>query len=71
MLERLLSSGLFFQDFQYHRYPHHPQIGFYDNCIAIGRAHKHTWMAFIDTDEFLIIRDGTSDMPTLLRDYEQ
>jgi hypothetical protein len=27
-------------------------------------------MAFIDTDEFLVIRDGTPDMPTLLRDYE-
>lgn len=28
-------------------------------------------MAFIDVDEFLMLRDGTPDMPALLRDYEQ
>jgi hypothetical protein len=28
-------------------------------------------MAFVDVDEFLLLRDGTPDMPTLLKDYEQ
>jgi hypothetical protein len=28
-------------------------------------------MAFIDVDEFLVLRDGTSSVPALLRDYEQ
>ena len=27
-------------------------------------------MAFIDVDEFLVIRDATADLPTLLREYE-
>ena len=27
--------------------------------------------AFIDSDEFLVITDGTPDLPTLLRDYER
>ena len=26
-------------------------------------------MAFIDADEFIIIKDGTADLPTLLQDY--
>jgi Glycosyltransferase family 92 len=57
------------QAFQHHRFPNRPQIGFYDTCIAEASG-RHTWMAFMDMDEFLIIRDGTPDMPTLLRDYE-
>ena len=27
-------------------------------------------MAFTDADEFLVIKDGTADLPALLRDYE-
>lgn len=32
-------------------------------------GHEHQWMAFVDADEFLVIRDGTPDLPALLRDY--
>lgn len=29
----------------------------------------HRWMAFVDADEFFIIKDGTADLPTLMADY--
>ena len=32
-------------------------------------GHRHRWMAFIDSDEFFVIRDGTANLPTLLQDY--
>lgn len=31
---------------------------------------NHRWMGFIDADEFVVLTDGTPDLPTLLRDYE-
>lgn len=31
---------------------------------------NHQWMGFIDADEFVVLTDGTPDLPTLLRDYE-
>ena len=47
------------------------QLYVYDYCIEHFR-HQHTWIAFIDIDEFLILRDaaaGTS-LPAFLRQYE-
>lgn len=45
---------------------HGPQVALYDRCLRRWGKH-HTFMAFIDTDEFLVLRDGTPDMPTLVR----
>jgi hypothetical protein len=47
---------------------HGPQVALYDRCLARWGA-RHTFMAFIDTDEFIVLRDGTPDIPTLLKDY--
>lgn len=49
---------------------HGPQVTIYERCLH-DYGHRHTFMAFIDVDEFLILRDGTPDIPTLLRGYEQ
>ncbi|GAB4813551.1 hypothetical protein N2152v2_000597 [Parachlorella kessleri] len=49
---------------------HGPQVTIYERCLH-QHGHRHTYMAFIDVDEFLILRDGTPDMPSLLKDYEQ
>ncbi|PSC70849.1 hypothetical protein C2E20_5610 [Micractinium conductrix] len=42
----------------------------YSMCLRDYGA-RHQWLAFIDSDEFLVITDGTPDLPTLLRDYER
>ena len=48
-----------------------PQLYVYDQCIARYRD-RHQFMAFIDVDEFLFLRDPrVTDMPSLLKDYEQ
>lgn len=48
---------------------HGPQVALYDRCLARwGKAHD--FMAFIDTDEFLVLRDGTPNLPTLVRAAE-
>ncbi|KAL4433679.1 hypothetical protein ABPG75_000120 [Micractinium tetrahymenae] len=47
---------------------HGPQVALYDRCLRRwGKA--HTFMAFIDTDEFVLLRDGTPTLPALLKDY--
>lgn len=46
-----------------------PQLYVYSRCIA-NYASQHRWMAFIDADEFFVIKDGTPDLPVLLREYE-
>ena len=47
-----------------------PQLYVYDQCIERYRT-KHKFIAFIDVDEFLFLRDpNISSMPQLLRDYE-
>lgn len=47
-----------------------PQLYVYDQCIAHYRA-RHQFIAFIDVDEFLFLRDPkVADMPALLHDYE-
>eukprot|EP00891_Asterochloris_glomerata_P005717 jgi/Astpho2/5717/e_gw1.00079.119.1_t len=61
----------------YHYVQHfsHPsnrtQLYVYDYCIEHFR-HQHTWIAFIDIDEFFVLR-GTaagSSLPAFLRQYE-
>ncbi|KAI7840766.1 hypothetical protein COHA_005580 [Chlorella ohadii] len=47
---------------------HGPQVALYDRCLERWGS-RHEFMAFIDTDEFLVLRDGTPDLPTLLKDY--
>lgn len=47
---------------------HGPQVALYDRCLRRW-GNAHTFMAFIDTDEFMVLRDGTPDLPTLLKDY--
>ena len=47
-----------------------PQLHYYDNCSRL-HGHKHRWMAFMDTDEYLEIvdRPGLS-LAEFLVDYE-
>ena len=46
------------------------QLWTYDTCIRRHRQ-RHRWMAFIDTDEFFVMRDPhAKSMPDLLREYE-
>jgi hypothetical protein len=44
---------------------HGPQVALYDRCLRRWGA-AHTFMAFIDTDEFIVLRDATSDLPALV-----
>lgn len=47
-----------------------PQLYVYDQCIDRYKA-QHQFIAFIDIDEFLFIRDpNISSMPQLLQDFE-
>ena len=46
------------------------QLYVYDTCIQQYRA-RHHWMAFIDADEFFVLRDAhVPDLPALLAEYE-
>ncbi|KAK9813974.1 hypothetical protein WJX73_007576 [Symbiochloris irregularis] len=48
-----------------------PQLYIYDTCLQTYGSH-HTWMAFIDADEFIVLRSqDLHDLPALLRQYEQ
>eukprot|EP00884_Botryococcus_braunii_P006926 jgi/Botrbrau1/16234/Bobra.0066s0020.1 len=47
-----------------------PQIFIYDTCLRRYRL-LHTFMGFIDTDEFIVLTDpSVPDLPTLLQEYE-
>lgn len=47
-----------------------PQIHVYQLCIK-RHLNNHRWMAFFDTDEFLLLRNrSVKDLPTFLKDYE-
>ena len=46
-----------------------PQLYIYSKCIR-NHGSRHRWMAFIDADEFFVIKDGTPGLPALLREYE-
>ncbi|PRW59940.1 glycosyl transferase family 2 [Chlorella sorokiniana] len=53
-----------------HRYrPKFKQWIVYSMCLRDYGA-RHRWMAFIDSDEFLVLTDGTPSLPALLADYE-
>jgi hypothetical protein len=61
----------FFTDFHWadRRYPNF-QIATYDRCLQqFGKL--HTFMAFIDSDEFIVVVDKTKRIPDILTDYEQ
>ena len=45
---------------------HGPQVALYDRCLKRW-GKLHGFMAFIDTDEFIVLRDGTPNLPTLVR----
>jgi len=51
-----------------------PQIAIYNKCLKQFGA-RHTFMAFIDTDEFIVVPPSGSgavaSIPTVLRNYEQ
>lgn len=48
-----------------------PQLWVYNECIKQYRT-RHQFIAFIDVDEFLILRDSSSvSLPALLHDYEE
>ena len=47
-----------------------PQLYVYDQCIARYRA-RHQFIAFIDVDEFIFLRDpSVANLPALLHEYE-
>ncbi|KAK9824237.1 hypothetical protein WJX72_008861 [[Myrmecia] bisecta] len=69
----LVESGLvtyhFLQTFQHHS--NRAQLYVYDQCLKQYGTH-HKWIAFLDADEFLMIRNASyADMPALLRNYEE
>ena len=50
--------------------PEPPQFWVYNRCIS-RYGHKHRFMAFIDTDEFLVLQDHRyKRLPDFLRNYE-
>ncbi|EFN56032.1 hypothetical protein CHLNCDRAFT_145470 [Chlorella variabilis] len=54
-----------------HRYnPKYKQWIVYSLCLR-DYGTRHRFMAFIDSDEFLVITDGTPDLPTLLEQYRR
>lgn len=72
-LESHIQSGLVkyhFIEHDVHTRLEHPQIWVYTNCIQQYRA-LHQFMAFIDVDEFLILRDPSlPSLPAMLHEYE-
>ena len=48
-----------------------PQLWAYDDCLQ-QHGFKHTWIAFIDVDEFLVFKTGATvqSLPLLLKRYE-
>jgi hypothetical protein len=46
-----------------------PQYVAYRSCLSEHRL-KHTFMAFIDVDEFIVLVNKTQSIPSLLRQYE-
>ena len=49
-----------------------PQLYAYERCLSDHGA-KHTWLAFLDVDEFLIFRNSmpVQSLPAFLLDYEK
>ena len=38
----------------------------YDACLQVFR-HRHAWIGFIDSDEFIVVKDPQLDLPTFLQ----
>lgn len=72
-LRRFIQSGLVEYHFigqSNHSSIARPQLYVYDQCIARYRA-RHQFIAFLDVDEFLFLRDqSVANMPALLHEYE-
>ncbi|GAB4813787.1 hypothetical protein N2152v2_000833 [Parachlorella kessleri] len=44
-------------------------LAIYHDCLHLfGR--QHTWLGFVDADEYVMVMDGSADLPTVLRRYE-
>ncbi|KAJ9144286.1 Glycosyltranserase family 2 [Pleurostoma richardsiae] len=48
---------------------HYMQAKVYDECIAFGQQHGHTWMAFIDADEYFDT-PGSETINEVLKSFE-
>lgn len=48
-----------------------PQLSAYNKCLR-EHGHKHTWLAFLDVDEFIMFRNGhpIQSLPAFLTPYE-
>ncbi|TVY20321.1 hypothetical protein LARI1_G002097 [Lachnellula arida] len=46
------------------------QLSIYTRCLNLHRT-KHTWMAFIDADEFIEMTAGNETLQDLLREFEK
>jgi hypothetical protein len=46
-----------------------PQLQTYNKCLK-DHGHKHRWMGFIDSDEFIVVVDKKKTIPDVLRSYE-
>lgn len=46
-----------------------PQVSVYERCIR-QLSGRHMWMAFIDTDEYLMPMGSANTMMDVLRAYE-
>ncbi|KAL3152497.1 hypothetical protein ABBQ32_001532 [Trebouxia sp. C0010 RCD-2024] len=72
-LQRHIQSGLVDYHFigrDNHTTIERPQLWVYNECIQQYR-NRHKFIAFIDVDEFLFLRDPSfASMPALLRQYE-
>ena len=72
-LKRFIQSGLVEYHFigqSNHTAIPRPQLYVYDQCITRYRS-RHQFIAFIDVDEFLFLRDpSVANMPALLHEYE-
>ena len=72
-LKRFIQSGLVEYHFigqSNHTSILRPQLYVYDQCITRYRS-RHQFIAFIDVDEFLFLRDqSVANMPALLHEYE-
>lgn len=48
------------------------QILAYEHCMMQGRRHNLAWLFFIDTDEYLAVKDGgASSLPRLMSELER
>jgi hypothetical protein len=70
-IRNYVTSGLVdykYADFAGSRYP--PQISAYKECL-MKHGMKHKFMAFIDSDEFIVVVDPTKKIPDILQNYEE